>query len=144
MAKTNKILEQTFLAWLMKKWEEAKELGSEPGPGPGPEPEPGPRPGPEYTKVDGKKKAWTSPSLSEDSLLEGMIKLVDRKVARALSRGTGSLKIQESTPVVRGVDPFEPSCEDPDCCVCADNRRYQLALLNAQVILDDVYRRARN
>jgi hypothetical protein len=57
----------------------------------------------------------------------------------ALASSRKRAPIGEPTDLMVGV-----SCEDPDCTRCAARRRYQVALLNSGVILEEVYRRARN
>jgi hypothetical protein len=48
------------------------------------------------------------------------------------------------SPVGEPVDLTEQNCADPNCARCMARRRYQVALLNSSVILEEVYRRARN
>lgn len=47
-------------------------------------------------------------------------------------------------PVGEPTDLAMQICQDPGCERCVARRRYHLALLNSSVILEEVYRRARN
>lgn len=108
--------------------------------------------------ADGKKRVWTSPTLSESSLQEGMRKLAERM-------STSYTRSQTALPTAIQIEPVDvlteeadvedgewpvlpasptPTCADPNCHVCAAKRRHDLALLNAQIILDEAYLRMRN
>lgn len=108
--------------------------------------------------ADGKKKAWTSPTLSGSSLLEGMRKLAERAIVSFTKSQTVSPTSVQTEPVEVPTDDADiedgewpvfstsltPTCSDPNCHACAAKRRYDLALLNSQLILDAAYQRTRN